>query len=96
MKIFLLVLLLFIFNDIIFSRNLKSKSPNYIVVGDKINVRKKPNTKSNIVYQLKVAESITVIKKSGIIYKNKKVKGEWIYIQIFLKLEDQKQLKVGL
>ncbi len=81
MKTFFNILcIVLIFQAPIFSESLKNKDNTELVVGDKINVREKPNLSSKVVHQLRIAERVMLLKKSGIIQKVNGIEGEWVYI----------------
>lgn len=78
-KIVVISLVLF-FNIPIQSEFLTKPDSNVMVVGDKINVRIKPDSQSKVVYQLRLAENVKIIKKSGIRFQGKDIQGEWVLI----------------
>ncbi|MGV7927919.1 MAG: SH3 domain-containing protein [Spirochaetota bacterium] len=51
-----------------------------LVVGDKINVRKEPDTGSEIVYQLRISKRVKILKTSMKKYNSNGIDGQWVYI----------------
>lgn len=79
-KIMIFFSLILFCNNSIYSQYLESTSKNYLVVGNNLNVREKPSTNSKVIYQLKIAERVVVLKRSGIQYRSDSIIGEWVYI----------------
>lgn len=88
--IILISFLVFIVVDVNYAicGKIEKYKKSVVVVGNNINVRKNPTTTSPIVYQLKIAERVKIIKRSSVVYSNKQVKGIWVYI-------DTEYTKVG-
>ncbi len=69
----LIVIILFLYNNVF-------TQEYFTIAGDYVNLREKANSKSKVVCQLRLAEDIKFIKKSGIREKIGNIEGEWVYV----------------
>ncbi len=98
MKKYLVIIIFLIFTFVNTNHclcNIKRKNETrVVVVGNNINVRKDPTTKSPILYQLKLAERVTILKESNIVYLSKQAKGNWVYIDTeYTKVDHKDSIK---
>lgn len=79
---FYMALYLIIFSTQVFSEEYFPKMENsrYLVIGDNVNVREKPNLKSNPIEKLRLLSIVQLIKRSEIKEKIGNFEGRWVYI----------------
>ena len=56
------------------------KDDKYIIVGNNVNVRSKPDIESEVLTQMKITAILTVLERSGAEYSDGVVTGEWVYV----------------
>ena len=79
-----------------FSKDLsKTHTKKYIVIGNNLNVRSKPNVKSSVITQLKICDEVVILNEKREISNINNKKGKWLYIDTnrFEKKGSRKTLK---
>ncbi len=81
MKKTLFIIVLIIFMQSSLHSGLKPFSNNYyIVMGNNLNVRSNPNTKANVVIQLKILSEVKLLRLKNKEVKIGNIKGKWAFI----------------
>lgn len=86
----IIVILIVILNIFfVYGKNRFLPQDVYLVSGENVNVREKPDIKSKVITQLTIADRVKLIKKSDIQYKNRNIVGNWVYVDTYRYIDNK-------
>jgi hypothetical protein len=80
MRKIIFLLLIFLNISFLYSSDKFLPEKIYLVLGNNVNVREKPDIKSKVITKLKIADRVKMIKKSNYQYNNGNIIGNWVFI----------------